>query len=115
QVAIFSWLALGFPYLVLVKQASPQTAGAVVSLTMAGFLVGAMLTSTLSDRFGRRRPFFVWLGLLGAVCLLLVAALPVGPAMWGAVFLIGFSFGTLQVLLFAVPLELSRVAPAQVG
>jgi MFS family permease len=115
QVAIFSWLALGFPFLILVKHASAQTAGAVVSLTMAGFLAGAMLTSTLSDRFGRRRPFFVWLGLLGAVCLLLVTVLPVGPSMWVAVFLIGFSFATLQVLLFAVPLELPHVAPAQVG
>jgi sugar phosphate permease len=115
QVGIFSWLALGFPFLVLVKHASAQTAGTVVALTMGGFLVGAMLTSTLSDRFGRRRPFFIGLGLLAAVCLLLLPRLPVGPPMWIAMFLIGFSFGTLQVLLFAVPLELATVAPEQVG
>jgi MFS family permease len=115
QVAIFSWLALGFPFLVLARHVSPETAGGVVSLTMVGFLAGSVLTSFVSDRLGRRRPLFVGLGVLAAAGFLAITRLAPGAGLWTAVVLIGFAFATLQVLLFAVPLELPSVARSQVG
>ena len=115
QVGLFSWLALGFPFLVLAKSASAETAGAVVSLTMLGFWGGATITPVLSDRAGRRRPFFTAFGLLATLGLALLPFLAVGFGMWTVVLLLGFSFGTIQVLLFAVPLELAGVGRHQVG
>ena len=115
QVAIFSWLALGFPFLVLARNVSPEVAGGVVSLTMVGFLAGSILSSAVSDRIGRRRPLFIVLGVLSGACFLVITRVAPGAGMWAAVVLIGFSFATLQVLLFAVPLELPSVARSQVG
>lgn len=115
QIGIFSWLALGFPFLVLVTRSSQALAGAVISMTMVGFLVGATVMAAASDRVGRRRPFFTGSAGLAATCFLSLPFLPLGNVMWGAVFLIGFACATLQVLLFAVPLELPVVSRDRVG
>ena len=115
QVGMFSWFAFGFPFLVLVKGATEQTAGAVVSVTMVGFLIGALVVAPLSDKIGRRRPFFFFGGTLSGLLLLLIYFLPLGFLVWGAVFLIGGSLGVLQVLLFAIPLELEGVSEEEVG
>ena len=115
QVGMFSWFAFGFPFLVLVKGATEQTAGAVVSVTMVGFLIGALVVAPLSDKIGRRRPFFFSGGVLSGFLLLLIYFLPLGFLLWGAVFLIGCSLGVLQVLLFAIPLELEGVSEEEIG
>jgi MFS family permease len=115
QVGIFGWLAFGFPFLVIARGATQQAAGAVVSVTMLGFLVGALSISLVSDRLGRRRPFFTGGGVISALLLLLLPYLPLGPLMWLAVFVLGLCFATLQVLLFALPLELPSVGSHRVG
>ena len=115
QIGLFSWLVFGFPFLVLVKGASQQAAGAVLSVTMVGFLVGALAVAPLSDRLGRRRPFLLFAGILSGLLLLVVYFLPLGPLIWAAVFLIGCFFAVLQLLLFAIPLELKSVSRQEVG
>ena len=115
QVGLFSWLALGFPFLVLAKAASAETAGAVVSLTMLGFWGGATITPVLSDRAGRRRPFFTAFALLATLGLALLPFLAVGFGMWTVVLLLGFSFGTIQVLLVRGAPRARRRRPAPGG
>lgn len=115
QVGLYAWLAFGFPFLVLVNNVSAGLAGAVVSLTMVGFWIGAVVFPGLSDRFPRRAPFFRLSGFLGCFLFLILPSLPAGPMIWICVPAIGLCFGTLQALVFTMPLELPGISQENVG
>ena len=115
QIGVLGWLAFGFPYLVIAKGASEETAGQVVAFTMVGFLFGALSVSELSDRVGRRRPFLIGPALLTCLLFFGLIVVPLGWLFWAMVLLIGFCLAAIQVLLFAVPLELPGVSMDQVG
>ena len=115
QVGVFGWLAFGFPYLVIAKGAPEETAGQVVAFTMVGFLFGALSVSGLSDRVGKRRPFLIGPALLTCLLFFGLIVVPLGWLFWAMVLLIGFCLAAIQVLLFALPLELPGVSKDQVG
>ena len=115
QIGVFGWLAFGFPYLVIAKGAPEETAGQVVAFTMVGFLFGALSVSGLSDRVGKRRPFLIGPALVTCLLFFGLIVVPLGWLFWAMVLLIGFCLAALQVLLFALPLELPGVSKDQVG
>ena len=115
QIGVFGWLAFGFPYLVIAKGAPEETAGQVVAFTMVGFLFGALSVSGLSDRVGKRRPFLIGPALLACLLFFGLIVVPLGWLFWAMVLLIGFCLAAIQVLLFALPLELPGVSKDQVG
>ena len=115
QIGVFGWLAFGFPYLVIAKGAAEETAGQVVAFTMVGFLFGALSVSGLSDRVGRRRPFLIGPAFLTCLLFFGLIVVPLGWLFWAMVLLIGFCLAAIQVLLFALPLELPGVSQDQVG
>ena len=63
----------------------------------------------------RNGPFLIGSALLCCLLFLSLIVVPLGWVFWAGVLLIGFCLAALQVLLFAIPLELEGVSADQVG
>nr|CAB3266156.1 solute carrier family 22-like [Phallusia mammillata] len=78
----------------------------LTSLMMAGFMIGGLLSGTVSDGFGRKRSLLVaMVGELG--CVLAVALSPSVPLLGTALFASGLFFATLTMTSPVLLMELS--------
>ena len=82
-------------------------AGMITSMLPLGFLVASFAVGALSDKFGLRRPFIIFLGLLSGPVIYATGVLR-GPALWLFTLLIGFcTIGVLTIVL-TMPVELPQ-------
>ncbi|XP_058972157.2 solute carrier family 22 member 15 [Pocillopora verrucosa] len=76
------------------------------SMIFAGFFIGSILVSTLSDRFGRKRPLF----LCGFICCVVHLISAFSPAFWFFALcrcIVGFMIGAYSIPLFVLTSEFS--------
>lgn len=90
---------------------------AKVGLAVAAWLVVAAIANfvgpTLSDRFGRRKPFIVFGSMLAGASLALFALAPQSPILFLCVAAIGG--GCFAPLLMAMPAEIEGIGPERAG
>jgi len=100
-------------YLVQEQGLRPETAGLMVSLVLWGFVGGALILPSMSDRIGLRRSVFAP-AMVFAGALAFAASLPTGLGLAGVMLVWGLAAGVIP-LLFVVPLELPGVGPGLGG
>ncbi len=92
---------------------SAGRAGLMISLVLWGFVAGALVLPSWSDRIGVRRTVFAP-AMVIAGGMLFGAALPSGPSLAGVMLGWGLAAGVVP-LLFVVPLEMPGVGPSLGG
>jgi nitrate/nitrite transporter NarK len=92
---------------------SAGRAGLMISLVLWGFVAGALILPSWSDRIGVRRTVFAP-AMVIAGGLLFGSALPSGPTLAGVMLGWGLAAGVVP-LLFVVPLEMPGVGPTLGG
>jgi MFS family permease len=110
-----SWFTFGFPFLVRFRDLSASAAGLVLTLTMGGYTLAAISMPALSDRLGRRKPFFLFYSMLGSALFVTLSVWKANAFVWIAALLIGACFGSLNPLVFTVAAEARELGPALVG
>ncbi len=110
-----SWFTFGFPYLVRFRAINENLAGMVLTLTMVGYTFAAISMPALSDRVGRRLPFFLYSSALGCGLFFALPFVKFSAFAWIAAVLIGVCFGTINPLVFTVAAEAKELGPAVVG
>jgi cyanate permease len=91
-----------FPALLAERGASTLDAGLLVSLLIAGNLVGVLTIPAASDRIGLRRPFLWGFGLLSILGLFVLILAPVSVA-WMVLPLLGFAVSGPFTMGFVLP------------
>ena len=100
-------------YFVDVQGMTPATAGAVVSVIMWAYVVGALVVPSISDRVGLRKRFYVPGMFIAGACMVL-SGYALGVALWIVALMWGF-FGGAAPLAFVVPLEMEGVGRRLAG
>ena len=100
-------------YLVSARGLSASEAGAVLTIVLVSYVVGSLILPGLSDRIGLRRAVYVP-GILIAGAMVWASSAVAGMPLVAVAVIWGFAAGAIA-LVFAVPLELSRVGPALAG
>jgi MFS transporter, ACS family, hexuronate transporter len=113
--AFSSWFTFGFPFLVRYRHFSENSAGVLLTMTMAGYTAAAVTMPWFSDWLRRRRLFFLLYSVL-AVCLFLGLLLRNAPMVAKPfAILIGTCFGTINPLIFTVAAEAKELGAALMG
>lgn len=110
-----SWFTFGFPFLVRFRAMSEHSAALVLTVTMVGYTIAAIVMPVLSDRLGRRKPFFLWFAALAAASFIALMQTDTSSFVWIAAVLMGMSFGAINPLIFAVAAEARELGPALMG
>ncbi len=100
-------------YFVDVQGMTSATAGAVVSVIMWAYVVGALVVPSVSDRVGLRKRFYVPGMLIAGACMVL-SGYALGTPLWIVALMWGF-FGGAAPLAFVVPLEMEGVGRRLAG
>lgn len=100
-----TWLTFGYSY--LRKSKTDVFTGLIVMTGIIGVSIGAALTPTLSDRFGRRRIFFALPALLLSMTFVGLGTLQIAsvPLFFVVAALIGLAVGSIAPLIFVVATE----------
>ncbi|XP_020605191.1 organic cation transporter protein-like [Orbicella faveolata] len=78
------------------------------SVIFAAFFIGSLIVSSVSDKFGRKRPLFI----CGFICCIVHLVSAFSPAFWVfALFraVVGFTIGAYSIPLFVLVTELSGI------
>ncbi len=100
-------------YFVDVQGMTSAAAGAVVSVIMWAYVVGALVVPSVSDRVGLRKRFYVPGMLIAGACMVL-SGYALGTPLWIVALMWGF-FGGAAPLAFVVPLEMEGVGRRLAG
>ncbi len=100
-------------YFVDVQGMTSATAGAVVSVIMWAYVVGALVVPSISDRVGLRKRFYVPGMFIAGACMVL-SGYALGVSLWIVALMWGF-FGGAAPLAFVVPLEMEGVGRRLAG
>ena len=100
-------------YFVDVQGMTSTTAGAVVSVIMWAYVVGALVVPSISDRVGLRKRFYVPGMFIAGACMVL-SGFALGTPLWIVALMWGF-FGGAAPLAFVVPLEMEGVGRRLAG
>ena len=100
-------------YFVDVQGMTSATAGAVVSVIMWAYVVGALVVPSISDRVGLRKRFYVPGMFIAGACMVL-SGFALGTPLWIVALMWGF-FGGAAPLAFVVPLEMEGVGRRLAG
>ena len=101
-------------YFVDVQGMTSATAGAVVSVIMWAYVVGALVVPSVSDRVGLRKRFYVPGMFIAGACMVLSCGYALGVSLWIVALMWGF-FGGAAPLAFVVPLEMEGVGRRLAG
>jgi len=112
---IAGWLG-GMPLLlVLVKQVPLSQAGVVISLSVAGHIVGIVFFTWLAEKVGRLKPVFAGCMALSGTTGLLTYLFAPGIGMWVLGALPGFFMGAGPPLVAQMPLRLREIGTRYAG
>ncbi len=100
-------------YLVTVQGVEPASAGAMLTVVLAAYVLGSLTLPALSDRLGLRRSVYIP-GVVLSGMMILASAQLVGWSLVAVLALWGVAAGGIA-LIFVVPLELASVGPALAG
>lgn len=93
---------------------SEASSGLITMALTIGNLLGSFLGTALMAKVGRMKPFLIGFGILAGLCTAFAWSAPVSIAVI-ALFLTGFSFGTLVPTYMSFPALLPEIGPLYAG